>query len=203
MRGESRFTVRGLPGTPSPRWRKVASDLWGNRTRTILVVLSIAVGVFAVGMIAGSSVIMTRDLRAAYAATNPSSGQIYTRDAFDEDLVNAIRRMRGVREAEGRRTVAVRYQAGPDQWKEMQLIALRDYKDIRVNKISPKAGAWPPPDRQVLLERSSACAMRARVGDTVLIEVPDGKRRSMRVAGIVHDLSQIATFFRGLAYGYI
>ena len=39
-----------------PRWRKVLRDLWSNKTRTILVVLSIAVGVFAVGMIAGSRV---------------------------------------------------------------------------------------------------------------------------------------------------
>ena len=29
------------------RWRKVFRDLWGNKTRTLLVVLSIAVGVFA------------------------------------------------------------------------------------------------------------------------------------------------------------
>ena len=36
----------------NPRWRKVLRDLWGNKTRTALVVLSIAVGVFAVGMIA-------------------------------------------------------------------------------------------------------------------------------------------------------
>ena len=37
----------------SPRWRKVLRDLWINKTRTLLVVLSIAVGVFDVGMIAG------------------------------------------------------------------------------------------------------------------------------------------------------
>ena len=36
----------------SPRWRKVLRDLWGNRRRTLLVVLSIAVGVFAVGTVA-------------------------------------------------------------------------------------------------------------------------------------------------------
>jgi len=187
----------------SPRWRKVASDLWGNRTRTVLVVLSIAVGVFAVGMIAGSSVILTRDLRAQYAATSPSSGQIFTRDSFDEDLVNTIRHMRSVREAEGRRFVQVRYNVGPEQWREMLLIALRDYKEIRVNKVWPKAGAWPPPEHEFLVERSSVAAVGAKIGDTVLIETPDGKKRRMRVAGMVHDLSQISTFFRGVAYGYI
>ncbi len=187
----------------SPRWRKVSADLWGNRTRTILVVLSIAVGVFAVGMIAGSGVIMTRDLRAAYAATSPASAQIFTKDSFDEDLVETIRHMRSVGDADGRRFVTVRYSVGPGQWREMLLVALRDYKEIRVNKVTHKTGAWPPPQREVLIERSSIAMVGARVGDHLLIETPDGKERSMRVAGTVHDLSQIASFFRGVAYGYI
>ncbi len=187
----------------SPRWRKVISDLWGNKTRTVLVVLSIAVGVFAVGMIAGSSVILTRDLRAQYAASSPSSGQIYTRDSFDEDLVNTIRHMRAVRQAEGRRFVQVRYNVGPAQWRDMLLIALRDYNDIRVNKVWPKVGAWPPPEHEFLIERSSVTYLKARVGDTALIELPDGKQRRMRIAGVAHDLSQISSFFRGMAYGYI
>lgn len=186
----------------SPRWRKVLADLWGNRTRTVLVVLSIAVGVFAVGMIAGSARIMTRDLRAQFAATSPSSGQIFTRESFDEDLVNVIRRMRTVDEAEGRRTVQARYNIGPQRWKEIQLIALRDYRDIRVNKLRPKAGAWPPPDKELLLEQSAVAVIGAKVGDLLLIEAPDGKQRRMRVAGVVHDLSQIPAFFR-FAYGYI
>jgi putative ABC transport system permease protein len=187
----------------SPRWRKVAADLWGNRTRTILVVLSIAVGVFSVGMIAGSGVIMTRDLRASYAATSPASAQIFTKDSFDEDLVATIRRLRSVGDADGRRFVQVRYSVGPGQWREMLLIALRDYKDIRVNKVWHKTGAWPPPQREVLIEQSSIAMVGAKVGDHLAIETPDGKERSIRVAGTAHDLSQIASFFRGLAYGYI
>lgn len=187
----------------SPRWRKVASDLWGNKTRTVLVVLSIAVGVFAVGMIAGSSVILTRDLRAQYAASSPSSGQVFARDPFDEDLVNTIRHMRGVREAEGRRFVQVRYNVGPGQWRDMLLMALRDYKDIRVNKVWPKSGAWPPPRHEFLIERSSVSYLKAKVGDVALLETPDGKERRMRIAGVAHDLSQISSFFRGVGYGYI
>jgi putative ABC transport system permease protein len=187
----------------SPRWRKVLADLWGNKSRTALVVLSIAVGVFAVGMIAGSGEVMTRDLRVQFATTSPSSGQIFTRDAFDDDLVQAIRRMRSVGEAEGRRTVNARYNVGPQQWRVIQLIALRDYRDIRVNKVRPKAGAWPPPDKQMLLEQSSVAAVGARVGDVLLVETPDGRQRRIRVAGIVHDLSQFSTFFSGQAYGYI
>ena len=45
-----------LPPT-TPRWRKVLRDIWGNKSRTTLVVLAIAVGVFAFG-----GMFMTRDV---------------------------------------------------------------------------------------------------------------------------------------------
>ena len=53
-------------------------DLWSNKTRTILVLLSIAVGVTAIGMVMGSQIIVDRSLPAAYAAVNPASATIFT-----------------------------------------------------------------------------------------------------------------------------
>ena len=97
----------------SPRWRKVARDLWGNKTRTALVVLSVAVGVFAVGMITASRVILTRGLADDYAASRPSSATIYTNDPFDDDLVDAARQTRGVEEAEGRHSFSAGFESVP------------------------------------------------------------------------------------------
>ena len=51
-------------------FRKVWRDLWNNKGRTLLVVLSIAVGVLALGMITASNNLMTR-LRSAGA---PAAG---------------------------------------------------------------------------------------------------------------------------------
>ncbi len=49
-----------------PRWRKVWRDMWNNKQRTLLVVLSIAVGVFAIGTIATAHIILQRDLNGEY-----------------------------------------------------------------------------------------------------------------------------------------
>ena len=62
----------------NPRWPKVIRDLWGAKARTVLVVLSIAVGVFALGAIASARVILTRDLSEGYRAVNPSNAMILT-----------------------------------------------------------------------------------------------------------------------------
>ncbi len=85
----------------SPRWRKVLRDLWHHKTRTAIVVLSIAVGVFAVGMIVSSQIMLTEDMTLRYKATNPASAFLYP-NRFDDDLVQTIRHMDGIRDAEGR-----------------------------------------------------------------------------------------------------
>jgi putative ABC transport system permease protein len=187
----------------SPRWRKVARDLWGNKTRTALVVLSIAVGVFAVGMITASRTMLTRGLAADYEASRPSSATIYTNDPFDDDMVNAARQTRGVAEAEGRQSFSVRARVGAGNWRELQLAALADYSDVRVNKVTLDQGTWPPPRRQFLVERSSLPSLKLRVGDWVTVRLRDGKDRRLRLAGVVHDINQFATPFTGIAYGYV
>ena len=42
-------------------WHKIWFDLWHNKTRTLLTVLSIAVGVFAMGAIFGMSDMMSSE----------------------------------------------------------------------------------------------------------------------------------------------
>ena len=73
-----------------PRWRKVLRDLWLNRIRTIVVVFSIAVGVFVVGVISTSQIVLSEQLNEAYLATNPTSAFILTFDSFDKDVVEAV-----------------------------------------------------------------------------------------------------------------
>ena len=57
----------------SRRWRKVIRDLWSNKTRTILVVLAIAVGVFAFGSVFITERVLVNDMNNQYHSINPSS----------------------------------------------------------------------------------------------------------------------------------
>src|SRR5690606_7060449 len=88
----------------SPRWQKILSDLWLNKARTLLVILSIAVGVFAIGTIITTRIIITRDLAATYAERNPSDAVLYM-DGVDHALLSVVRRMPEVAEAAPRRSV--------------------------------------------------------------------------------------------------
>jgi putative ABC transport system permease protein len=173
----------------SPRWRKVLGDLWSNKTRTLLVVLSIAVGVFAVGMIASSQLMLARDLAAANDASNPLSALINTDKPFDDDLVQTISRLPDVDDAEGSTTMTFQVSAGPGVWKRTQFKVIPDFNHLHISTIKPLSGAWPPPEKQLLLERSALDFLNTQVGSTVLVELPDGKKREMRVAGAVYDVN--------------
>ena len=85
----------------NPRWRKVVRDLWSNKTRTILVVLAIAVGVFAFGSVFITQEVLITDMNAQYRDTNPSN-IIMNIKSFDDGLVRWARRQKEVTDAQGR-----------------------------------------------------------------------------------------------------
>lgn len=185
-----------------PRWRKIIRDLWGNKTRTILVVMSIAVGIFAVGVIDSSREILIKNLDEAYLATNPASATLYTGN-FDNELLKAIRRVDEVHEADARYEFSTRYRVGGGDWHNLDIVAIPDYDDIRIYKFWPERGAWPPKEGQLVLERSSLKLGKIANGDNIEIESLSGETKELSVAGIVHDVNQIPAEFSGRAYGYI
>lgn len=177
-----------------PRWRKVLSDLWDNKLRTLLVVLSIAVGVFAVGMIAGAYVIISEDLGASYASGNPANLQLYTTD-FDSTILNTIENLDGVKQAEGRREIGVRLRRIGGEWISLSLIANADFEDSQINLLLPVEGQLFPGDRQFVLEKKALADLDVAVGETIEIELADGSLRRAPVVGIVQDQTSSAGDF--------
>ena len=186
----------------SPRWRKVRRDLGLHKTRTALAVLSIAIGVFAVGVIRGTQILVAGDMAAAFQAVNPASANIQTFQPFAADLVNTIERVPEVRAVEGRRSASVRYQVGDGEWKNMYLIATPDFGGMQVDKVAPLTGPWPPPKKEILIERSALGLTGARVGETLRIKVPGHKERTLRVAGTAHDMYALLYTMDGIAWAY-
>jgi putative ABC transport system permease protein len=188
----------------APRWRKVLRDLWQNKTRTLLVTLSIAVGVFAFGTIAGGRVILMRDLRAQYLAVNPASATLFldSQFAFDQELVDAIARMPELSAAQGRRVINTRALDGSGAWSDIQLIAVPD-EPITIGLVEPLSGTWPPPKKQLVLERASLARLDAGVGNTLNVELPNGETRQLAIAGLAYDFSLPPPPLAGKAFAYV
>lgn len=159
-------------------------------------------GVFAVGLIAGADVLLTRAMTEGYRAINPASAVLHT-DPFDRDLVEVVQRIPGVKAAEGRRSVRVRVQVGGEEWRDLQLAVIPALDEIRVDVIRPEGGARTPAFREVLLERSSVGMLGKGTGDVLRVETADGRVRELAVAGLVHDLNRYPSLLSGTAYGYV
>ena len=188
---------------PSVRWRKVFRDLGVARTRTVLVVLSIAVGVFAVGTIAGANALLQEGLQAKYLASRPASATISS-STFGDDLVDAVRQMPGIADAEARRSVTARLRTGPETFRELQLTAISNFEDQRLDLVTPEPGAtWPPTRGEMLLERSSLTLAAVPTSGDVEVQTVDGKLHTLRVAGLSHEVGASPAFYVGRLQGHI
>ncbi len=185
------------------RWNKIINDLWGNRTRTGLIVLSIAVGLFAVGTIGGARTILSTEMARSFAAIQPSSGTVRTLQTFDEGFMRSMGTVEGVALVDARRTIQARIRVGDGPWTNILIFAVPDYNGMKVNIVRPVSGAWPPPERQILIERAALPVLAAQVGDVALVEFPNGQQRSLPIAGSVHDMAQVPAQFDNSPYGYV
>jgi len=173
-------------GVIAPRWRKVLRDIADTPLRTALAVTAMAAGAFGVTMILTSYSVLKRELKTTYSDTRPASAVLVLESPANDVLVDSVRRMPEVRDAESRPVIGGRLFIGNGQWVPLILFVVRDFGDIRLDRFTPDAGAWPPGDGEVLIERSSLSVARAAIGDRVIVRTSDHIERPLRIAGTVH-----------------
>lgn len=183
-------------------WRKAIRDFWTERGRTTLVVLAIALGISAFASVLSSYAILTRELDRGYLATNPASAVLHV-DRVDDELVKTILQNPDVSDAEPRRRVNGQIKAGPVQWRNLVLFVVKDYGDIRISKLEPEAGAWPPATGEILIERDAFQVAKAKIGDQVTVKTANGSPQQLTVSGSVHDVGQAQARMENIVYGYI
>lgn len=184
-----------------PRINKIFRDLWDNKSRTVLVILAIAVGVMSFGSVFTTQTIMLDDMQTQYRATNPAAIWMSVPGA-DESTVNWLRRQPEVADAQGKGTVLVKAVIGSKK-QNISLISYHNYDNLTVNKPRNIIGQFPPAGGQIVLERQSLTATGARIGDTLTVELPDGRLKKLTIVGTIHDLNSIPPQFSLQLTGYI
>ncbi|HTP07391.1 MAG TPA: ABC transporter permease, partial [Anaerolineae bacterium] len=184
------------------RWIKIFKDIWDHKTRSLLVILSIAVGVAAVGMINNAKSMIERDLFGPYVAGNPALVQIYV-SPFDTSLSDAVAGMREVETAQPRRTVAATIYDKSNGARDITLMVVPDFNNIQINRMPVEQGTGVPGVREILLERQSARGLGVGVGDRVTVEIDNQRRYELTVVGILHDIYQRPYNLGKQASGYV
>lgn len=186
----------------SPRWKKIWSDLTSNKVRTALVVLSIVVGIFAVGSIAGTAAIIDRESKQLWQEVNPANATLVT-TPFDSALAEQISAMDTVDTVQLRRSVNARITLPDGTEQDIRLFSVPDYGEMKLNLIEPESGEWPPQGEGMLLERSAIDLFEVAQGESLDVTLPSGETESITVDGVAYDLSQPAASVLNIGYGYI
>ena len=186
-----------------PRWHKVLHDLWDSKSRTALVVFSIAVGVFSIGVIVGAYVILSHDMGISYAANNPANIEIRAA-SFDSSLITTIQNLKGVKQAEGRRVFTMQARLpGSSQWVALNVVSIDDFAKQKINLMRVVSGTGKPAKKQVLLEHKTLQDLNVKTGDSLEFLLDNGTVRTMQVVGVVQDPSTGAGDFLANPFVYI
>jgi len=169
----------------SPRYRKAFRDLAERPGRSLLAVLAMAAGVFEIGAMLYAWSMLQPALTTMYERTLPSSATLTTTGVTDA-LVDSVRHVPGVADAEARPVVMARVRAGGGDWLPGVVYAVRDFDHQYLDLLLHEAGAWPPAAGDVLLERSALGFAHVKVGDRITLRAPGSEDISLRVAGTVH-----------------
>src|SRR5689334_16147529 len=168
---------------------KIVREIAANRSRTALTVLSIAVGLFAVSLTFRTQAILSRNVLDLYSTTIPAAIVVQVHPA-DANLAATLRRIPGVRAAEGVSHISARAQVGAT-WRALALRAVDDITAMPVDQVWPSSGAWPAPKRAMLIERSYIDS-GVQVGDTLAIRLEDDREYQLPIAGSAHDLAVVS-----------
>ncbi len=167
-------------------WRKVWFDLWSNKARTILAVLSIAVGVFAIGAIFGMVDQLLPGMDDSHRASQPSHISMTLNDRITQDTANRLKNIPGVEDIEVSNTVSIRYKLRPDDDWEAGFLEMRaDYDEQKYDVLRLHAGTWPS-NNNLAVERLSSEAFGIDIGGKVIFEL-DKTDRALPIAGIIRS----------------
>jgi putative ABC transport system permease protein len=165
-------------------WHKVRFDVWGNKGRSLLVIFSIAAGIFAVGAIFGMVDQLLSGMDAAHLEINPSHLNVILRDYIPEETVDDLREIPGVEDIEPVNQITVRYKLNPeDDWELGALVERSDYGNQTYDLLALKEGEWPK-DGGFAVERMSGSYFGIELGSEVILDVR-GAESTYEITGVI------------------
>ncbi|HEY9525886.1 MAG TPA: FtsX-like permease family protein [Anaerolineales bacterium] len=183
------------------RRTKILRDLLVNKSRSLLVILAVAVGGAAFGLMITGRVVLEENLQDGYAGTQPAH-TILSVSPFREGLLKHVQALDYVLAAQARRVDQARILSGPNTWLSLEIYTLTDFNSASINKLIVEDGSpVPPPANSILLERSLKNIMD--VGDSIDVQLLNGELHTLRVSGFVNDLSHLPSEISFSGFGYV
>jgi putative ABC transport system permease protein len=184
------------------RYKKVLRDLTSDIPKNLMLVLAIAIGVFGIGAILGAYKVLTREMTANYMGTNPASATIEIDGNLSKEIVDSVRALPWVNDAERRATISGRMKVD-DRWYPILFFVFDDFENMRISTVGHVSGSRSPNTGSMLAERTALPVMRAKEGDNLIVKTADGSEHSLKIVGTVHDPGLAPAWQEQAGYAYI
>ncbi len=181
---------------------KIWRDLWANKARTVQVVLIVAMGAFAVGMIITTRNLVVEGMQESWVESSPAMIAMAAGGRVDENTIRNLKRVDGVHDVEGYAigTVEWRLDEG-DEWGSGNATVRADYLAQKFFVVGLTTGSWPDGDF-VAVGQGTDTVYGAAVGEKVTLNV-NGREREFTVGGVVNDPMSTPPGFGGNAQFYV
>jgi putative ABC transport system permease protein len=184
-------------------WHKIWFDIWHNKTRTLLAVLSIAAGVFAVGSIFGMSEMLLTNMDRSHHAVLATHINAALDRPVDRETLLSLREVPGVENVEPYNSVNILYKLHPeDEWRQ-GVIQMRDnYEQQKYELLQLRGGHWPNSKNEIAVERMGAQFLKIGIGDSVIFKINE-KERALPITGFIRHPFVPPPQFMDLAFFFM
>ncbi|MEM7119188.1 MAG: hypothetical protein AAF614_42615 [Chloroflexota bacterium] len=163
---------------------KLKRDMQAKTVRTVLVIVSIAIGVMALTTVLGTPFVAQPALSEAYLATQPADIDLTTYNATPAHFAK-LAVLPNVQKVEGVFVFQSRWKVG-DEWLPLIIEAMPNVAGREIGRLDLTAGSLPNNEISLLLERTALELTPIAPQDDILIQTPAGER-PISVSGIAYN----------------
>ncbi len=182
-------------------FKKALNDLISVPRRTALVILALAIGLWGVGSILVSYIILNNDLNENYKMTNPAHVVLTSKD-FDKLDLEGFRSRPEIESAEFRDLSLQRIEVYPDQWIPLWLFGVEDFNNFKLAKIYNEKGNKTPSPGTLLIERDGEKISELKIDSSARVRA-NGTIIEMPITGFSFDPAQAPATQDHFIYAYV
>lgn len=184
-------------------WQKVWFDLWHNKTRTLLAVLSITAGVFAVGSMFGMADLMLTTMDQSHQSVLPPHINVRLGAYVDRDTLMNLASIPGVEGIEPVNEISVVYRLGPGApWRQGIMHMRGDWQQQRYELVQLRQGNWPTGKDDLGIERMANVFDHIAVGDPITFKI-GGQERTIAVTSLIRHPFVPPPMFQDLLFFFM
>ncbi|MFI3219033.1 MAG: ABC transporter permease, partial [Methylococcales bacterium] len=173
------MTIKSLPvriTSLNSFWHKIRADLLAQKSRTLLAISSIAIGIFVVGTLLGMIDLQLNKMDGSHKLSQPSHISLILKTDADFAVAEQIKTLAGVAGVDTLTQFTVRFKtANNPQWQTGTAIVRPDYRVQNYDFMTLLSGQFPH-DKALAIERLSAKAAGLKSGDSIVFESETGEQ---------------------------